>query len=1348
MKKIKSLFCLILCMLLTLCIPLSACAPSTTEPTSVVLVDFTDETITVGLGEDYVLPKGVAFDEAGNDYRVSYEVKDSQGESVQILNGKFKIKEMGEAKYVITATAQISDEQALTRKITLNVIDRTGPNITIEPTAFAFVGEEYTISGVEVTDNSGETVTPSYKVTKKSDGSEVAIENGKFTPDSKGEYTLEVTAKDTSGNEGVNTAPIYVREPMGKYVIENFNDEYGLPVFSVKEAGYTTEDVVYHETFDPTPENPDSGDERVGVAQGESVLAGSAQYGPHFYFKFHSSFKDIDFEYLYIKAYIQSACTGRPQVALYSQNEPLGDNANGGFVNVNEWIEIRLTAEDICSSVSAFADKNALHESETPMDCFKRKMTNDSGSYLFFLQLATYEAGGETLKDSATDYMLYVDEIGYKPMFNPTLDIQESYDLGTTLTVNPTVATDEAEGDYRIETKITDPSGALVTLNDNQFRLVETGDYTIELTYVGAQYKGYTKYTVTAVSTKSIETGTYTGTPAQGDTVTIPSATIDGGDVTATVSVGGYNIPMASANTFVASVAGDYVVTYASEIDGLIYKNTLTIPVTRAQVKANEVISFASKAEAEENVKTAIDGNGEISTTWLPVFEGKNGVVKVSSNADWSYFAFQQLQDMSAYNGYEYLVIRMYVPSSASVSGSFFLIGNSGACLFSTTRDNWVEYTLSGDIFRSAWSATNFTAWNKQINFRLNGDMYIDEIYMMNDIADTGMSAVVTNKTTAGAVLRDGNNFSVTLPANAPSGASLVVKAPDGSVVADPANITAEFGEYTVEITCEGYIGKITSTINVVSSFDFAFTTDVNVNGTSVTLKDYSVTVNQTDVKNDTTVEITVTLDGYSQDIAVDELSFTAPFAGATYNVNYTVTYDNKTYEFAYTVTVASAYTVTGTEVLSFSEPAQMANTVAEGSTISWLASYESATGVAKMTATGTWGHFGFKPAQDMSVYADNYYIVFRMYIVTAPSEFWFAKGANNCLTKVETGKWVDYYFSADLFKTNWANCTTAYDVYSMALVARTACEIYVDEIYTTGAMPTGTDILTFSEKAQIGYTVESDSTITYEESYQGETGVAKMTATGTWGHFGFKPMQDMSAYADYEYIVFRMYIVSFSGNFWLGNPSGPNCLTKTQTGKWVDYYFPAEIFKTRWENWTTSYVVGNMALVASSACELYIDEIYMADITPATGNQVLTLSEKAQVDLYTAELDSTITWQENYENATGVAKVETSANWGFFGFKPMQDMSVYADYQYIVLRMYIEDGFTGALWLGNPSSANCLTAVQTGAWIDYYFPCEQFTTKWANCATNYYIYDMGLSFSQKATVYVDEVFVTNEMPA
>lgn len=1341
MKKFKSFFCLMLCAFLAFCVPFSSCGifPQKEEPKNVVLLDFVDETETVGLGEDYVLPKGVAFDEEGNDYRVNYEVKNSKGEAVQIINGRFKVKEMGDAKYVVTASAKIADEQFITRKITLNVIDRTAPNITIEPTVFAFVGEEYTISGVQVSDNTGETIAPSYKVTK-ADGTTVTVTDGKFTPDSKGEYTLEVKATDAAGNEGTNTAPIYVREPMGEYVIENFNDEYGLPVFSVKDAAYTTEDVVYHETYDPTPDVLDNGDERIGVAEGNSVLAGSNQYGPHFYFKFHSSFKSVDFEYLYLKLYIQSAVgEARPQVALYSQNEPLGDNANGGLVNVNEWIEIRLTAEDIASSKSAFSDPNSLGEGETPMDYFKRRVTSDSGCYLFFLPLEQQFGAGV---DKATDYKLFVDEIGYKPTFNPTLDIQETYDLGETLTLNPTVATDEAEGEYSIETKVTDPSGNVVALENNQFRLVETGEYTIELTYVSAEYKGYTKYTVTAVPTKFIEVGEYTDTPTQGDTVTIPTATFDGGDVTVKVTVSGYDVPMASENTFVASAAGDYIVTYSCESDGLVYKNVLTIPVTREEVKENEVISFASKAEMDEN--TAVDS---VSATWLPVFEGKNGVVKLSSNADWSYFAFQQLQDMSAYNGYEYLIMRIYLPSSASVSNSFFLIGNEGACLFSSTRDAWVEYVLPGSVFKNAWSATEFNVWNKQINLRLNGDMYIDDIFMVNDISDTGMEAVVTNVTAPNQVIRDGNNFSITLPENAPAGASMTVKAPDGSVVTDPTNITAVFGVYSVEIICEGYVGKLTSTINVIGGFDFEFTTEASVSDTTVTLKDYAISVNETDIKNEADVVITVTLDGYEEEILLSGLTFTAPFTGATYHVNYEASYNGKTYNFAYDVEVASTYEVTGTEVLSFAEPAQIANTVKESSTISWLASYEGETGVAKMSASGSWGHFGFKPLQSMSAYAENYYIVFRMYIANGFTGKLWLGGGNNCLTTIETGKWVDYYFPAEVFKTQWANFETNYYVYNMALVASAACEMYIDEVYTAGAMPTGTQVLTFSEKAQLGFTTARDSAITWEESYAGKTGVAKMTSSGGWGHFGFKPLQAMSVYAENYYIVFRIYIESFTGKFWLGG--GNNCLTTVQTGKWVEYYFPANVFKTNWANCTTEYNVYNMALVASSACTMYIDEVYTTGEMP-TGAQILTLADKTQVDLRTVpNTASTITWEESYQGATGVAKVVTSNTWGFFGVKPLQDMSAYANCKYVVFRMYFADTFSGSLWFGDANNCQNKEDIVVGKWIDCYFPGDVFTTNWATWTTSFVANKMSLAFSANVgTVYIDEVFVANEMPA
>jgi hypothetical protein len=152
MNKKSKLCILALSAVLTLTAPLASCdklfGESFFGQNYVKLVDFENQTETVGLGENYVLPGGVAFDENGNDYRVIYEVKDWNGEKVSVLNGKFKVKELGDAKYVITCYAQIEEGKYLTRTITLNVVDRGAPTISTDTMPFAFVGEEYTIKGV------------------------------------------------------------------------------------------------------------------------------------------------------------------------------------------------------------------------------------------------------------------------------------------------------------------------------------------------------------------------------------------------------------------------------------------------------------------------------------------------------------------------------------------------------------------------------------------------------------------------------------------------------------------------------------------------------------------------------------------------------------------------------------------------------------------------------------------------------------------------------------------------------------------------------------------------------------------------------------------------------------------------------------------------------------------------------------------------------------------------------------------------------------------------------------------------------------------------------------------------
>jgi hypothetical protein len=103
-----------------------------------------------------------------------------------------------------------------------------------------------------------------------------------------------------------------------------------------------------------------------------------------------------------------------------------------------------------------------------------------------------------------------------------------------------------------------------------------------------------------------------------------------------------------------------------------------------------------------------------------------------------------------------------------------------------------------------------------------------------------------------------------------------------------------------------------------------------------------------------------------------------------------------------------------------------------------------------------------------------------------------------------------------------------------------------------------------------------------------------------TWGYFGFKPLQAMSAYEGCSYLVIRMYIATpnYDGTLWLGG--GNNCQTTVKAGEWVDYYFPADIFKTNWANNATNYDIWSMALSFSKPVTAYIDEIFVATEMPS----------------------------------------------------------------------------------------------------------------------------------------------------
>ncbi|MBQ8685585.1 MAG: hypothetical protein IJ514_05405 [Clostridia bacterium] len=177
----------------------------------VTLQDFADTQMSAVLGEECTLPSS-AISTAGAKYAVDYTAKTKSGETVTVENSEFVVEYLEE--HTLTASVKITESDVRTRTITLSVTDEHAPVISFSDATIGHVGSVYTLPTVDVLDDSGETVLPTVKLYKYSEsgvkGVEVGYANGVFTPQDKGLYLLEATAKDSSGNEAVLGKILYV----------------------------------------------------------------------------------------------------------------------------------------------------------------------------------------------------------------------------------------------------------------------------------------------------------------------------------------------------------------------------------------------------------------------------------------------------------------------------------------------------------------------------------------------------------------------------------------------------------------------------------------------------------------------------------------------------------------------------------------------------------------------------------------------------------------------------------------------------------------------------------------------------------------------------------------------------------------------------------------------------------------------------------------------------------------------------------------------------------------------------------------------------------------------------------
>ena len=861
----KSLTAFILAVVTVLALGLSVAC--TTE-TPVELENFEDVTVDADLGTAYALPSPVVYDKEGNEYTVTYTVKTASGADVKVFNNQFTLLKV--ENYLITCTATITEKDVRTRTITIRVKDTGKPVIKFGEAKTGYVGKEYTLPEVTIADASGETITPEIKLylVDGENKTEVTVANGKFTPATRGTYSMEVTAKDSSNNTAEEKIEFYVRAAVGENKFEDFDDEYGKYALTNKENGVATDDAEWLEEFEG----------KTGVIAAKSTKA----YGPHQFFKFNMTTEElaaIDFEYVYADIYVTYENEGKlvdKDLKFYTWNREIATGKTG------EWMRLKITNDVINDANSQFSFLKL--GDETPRETFNRVMTTGIGTYLFY----TLDSDSVENPAVAGRYTVYIDELGWKPVYNIEMNLESEYALGEYVTFNATVAN---LSDYTMAYDVTAPSGKKVEVDsENKIRLMEGGKYTVKASIVHATAEGEETFTFTVTSDKEFVVENFTASGTQFEEITVPAATFDGNTVQPIVKIGVTAITLTEGK-FVAEMYGTYTVEYAYDDDGLVYRETKEIAVAKGASKANEVESF-SGADSANNIKAVVpieDKNHNVE--WLYEFEGEKGVVKMTQQgATWPAFTFFANQPMATYADYDYLVVRAFFPSDVDTYTGFALGVTNAQYHNDIEKGKWVDIVYNINTFLDNWKddrtkmdLSNARIWSWETSNKV--ELYLADIRVVKDVKKSGIvieaksayDAPVAGKDLVFEV-KNGENLNYTFEVTDPEGNK--VELTDGKT-------TAIKGVYTYKLTCEGYLGEITGTVEVFEGLAVIASDVENAGkvGDEIAVPTPKI-VYQGKETNEATVTVTVKYG--NEDVTFADGKFTAAYSGV-YTVNYAV---------------------------------------------------------------------------------------------------------------------------------------------------------------------------------------------------------------------------------------------------------------------------------------------------------------------------------------------------------------------------------------------------------------------------------------------------------------------------
>ena len=281
-------------------------------------------------------------------------------------------------------------------------------------------------------------------------------------------------------------------------------------------------------------------------------------------------------------------------------------------------------------------------------------------------------------------------------------------------------------------------------------------------------------------------------------------------------------------------------------------------------------------------------------------------------------------------------------------------------------------------------------------------------------------------------------------------------------------------------------------------------------------------------------------------------------------------------------------------------------------------------------------------------------------------------------------------------------------------------------EVTVARAAANADEVESFDDPTSVdGLTDSATSGITWLPKYNGESGVAKLTYTGSgqWPAIKFTQRREMSDYDSYDYIVFRMY---FSGgipnDIYFTNDDGIDDSVKKLSivkGKWYDYVFDISVFKKHWKDDKNSDKAKLWTFETTGNTEIYIADISVIKEPPVRADEVVSFDTRSQKDLliWNGEFSST-EWLSEYKNEKGVMKISCvgSGKWPAIQFNPRQAMTAYIDYTHIVVRMYITGGMSDHIYFTNDetiSEQSRKLSVVKDQWHDYEFDIAAFKKNW-----------------------------------